>query len=202
VGHLRKEETRRLARELGLPVAEKAESQEICFVSGDYRAFLRQRAGDAMSPGVIRDTAGAVRGHHSGIADFTIGQRHGLGIGSPTPLYVIALDATKDEVIVGADRDLFSREVEVGRVNWISIEALPGPRRVLAKLRYTQEAMPARLVPVSADRVRLGFDQPQRAVTPGQAAVFYDAEEPEIVLGGGTILGSSQEVIDPLPAAG
>ena len=187
VGDLNKSETRRLAQELGLPVAEKRESQEICFVPGDYRAFLRGRAGGAIRPGVIRDTSGAVRGEHPGIAYFTIGQRHGLGIGNPSPLYVIALDAARDEVVVGADRDLWVREVEVDRLHLISGEPFRGRRPVLAKLRYAQPAAPATIHPMPEGRARLSFDEPQRAVAPGQAAVCYDASDPDLVLGGGTI---------------
>jgi tRNA-specific 2-thiouridylase len=124
VGHLQKEETRRIARELGLPVAEKRESQEICFVSGDYRAYLRQRSGEAIRPGVIRDTSGVVRGRHQGVPYFTIGQRHGLGINNSSPLYVIALDAAKDEVIVGDEEALLSHEIVAGRVNMVAPDDL------------------------------------------------------------------------------
>jgi tRNA-uridine 2-sulfurtransferase len=190
VGHLTKAETRRLAHEWGLPVAEKPESQEICFVEGDYRAYLRRRAGESIRPGVIRDTSGAVRGRHPGLPHFTIGQRHGLGIGNPAPLYVIALDAARNEVVVGEARELLRQEVEVGRVNPIAVEAFAESRSVLAMLRSTQAAVKARLVPLGGDRIRLRFEEPQRAVAPGQAAVFYDAEEPDIVLGGGTILAA------------
>jgi len=189
VGHLTKEETRRMARECGLPVAEKQESQEICFVSGDYRGYLRQRAAEAIRPGVIRDTSGAVRGRHPGVAYFTIGQRHGLGIHSPSALYVVALDAIRDEVIVGGGDDLWCSEVQVGQINPIATDALDAPRRVLAKIRYAHAAVAATLDPGSTGRLRVRFDEAQRAVAPGQAAVFYDLDDPEIVLGGGTILG-------------
>jgi tRNA-specific 2-thiouridylase len=189
VGHLRKDETRQLARELGLAVAEKRESQEICFVKGDYRAYLRERAGEAVRPGIVRDTGGRVRGSHPGVAHFTIGQRHGLGIHNPSPLYVIALDAEQGEVIVGEERELWAREIEVGEVTLISGEPLAASCRVLAKVRYSQADSPATITPAAMGRARLVFDHPQRAVAPGQAAVFYDAEEPDVVLGGGMILG-------------
>jgi tRNA-specific 2-thiouridylase len=189
VGHLCKNDTRRIARDLGLPVAEKPESQEICFVAGDYRAFLRAEAGDAIRAGVIRDTAGEVLGQHPGVGYFTVGQRHGLRLGSPSPLYVVALDATRHEVIVGAERELFRSEVDVGRVHWLAPDSLRSSGRVLVKLRYAHAATPAMLTPVAADHLRVVFHEPQRAVTPGQAAVFYDADDPELVLGGGTILG-------------
>lgn len=187
VGHLRKEETRRLARELGLKVAEKADSQEICFVPRDYRAYLQTRVGSALSPGAIRDTSGAVRGKHPGVAFFTVGQRRGLGVGGSQALYVIDLDPKRNEVIVGEDRDLWAQEVEVAQVNLIAVDRLIAPRRVLAKLRYAQAPAPATLESRGEDRVRLRFDDPQRAVAPGQAAVFYDAEDPDLVVGGGTI---------------
>jgi tRNA-uridine 2-sulfurtransferase len=199
VGHLRKEETRRLARELALPVAEKPESQEICFVGGDYRAYLRRRAGESIRPGVIRDTKGVVRGQHSGVPYFTVGQRHGLGIGSPAPLYVIALDAARNEVLVGEERELLSSTVEVGRVRLIAGQTPGGVGPVLVKIRSTQPAVPASLIPVSADRVRLRFEEAQRAVAPGQAAVFYDMDDPEVVLGGGTILGRVPEAAGAPP---
>ena len=187
VGHLSKEETRRLARELGLAVAGKPDSQEICFVSGDYRTYLRERAGMAIQPGAIRDTGGTVRGLHQGLPFYTVGQRRGLGIGSHSPLYVIDLDRRRNEVIVGEDRDLWTREVEVDRVNLIAVARLGGPQRVLAKIRYAQAAAPATAIPLAGRRLRLCFDEPQRAMAPGQAAVLYDASEPDLVVGGGTI---------------
>jgi tRNA-specific 2-thiouridylase len=187
VGHLRKEETRRLAAEVGLAVAEKPDSQEICFVPRDYREFLRERVGPAIVPGAIRDTSGAVRGEHPGVAYYTVGQRRGLGIGSHRPLYVIDLDPEKNEVIVGEERELWIREVVAESVNLSAVERLDAPRRVLAKVRYAQAPAPATAVPLSGDRVGLCFDEPQRAPAPGQAAVFYDAEDPDLLVGGGTI---------------
>jgi tRNA-specific 2-thiouridylase len=187
VGHLTKEETRRIAGELGLAVAGKPDSQEICFAPGDYRAYLRQRVGAALVPGTIRDTGGAVRGRHPGVAFYTVGQRRGLGIGGHEALYVIDLDPATNEVIVGQDRDLWTREVDLERVNLIAIEALTAPRRVLAKIRYAQAPAPATMIPLAADAVRLCFEEPQRAVAPGQAAVCYDANDPDLVVGGGTI---------------
>jgi tRNA-specific 2-thiouridylase len=187
VGHLRKEDTRRMARELGLAVADKPDSQEICFASGDYRTYLQERAGAAILPGAIRDTTGTVRGQHQGLAFYTVGQRRGLGVGSQRPLYVVDLDPLRNELIVGEDRDLWTHEVEVGRVNLIAVARLDGPERILAKIRYAQSAAPATATPLPGGRVRLCFDQPQRAVAPGQAAVFYDVNDPDLVVGGGTI---------------
>lgn len=187
VGHLRKEETRRIARELDLPVAGKPDSQEICFVPRDYRSYLRERVGAAIAPGTIRDTSGAVRGQHPGVAYFTVGQRRGLGLGDSVPLYVVDLDPERNEIIVGQDRDLWTPVAEVERVNLIAMERLTAPRRVLAKVRYTQPPAPATIFPLGGDRIRLRFDQPQRAVAPGQAAVFYELADPDLVVGGGTI---------------
>lgn len=188
VGQLRKEETRRLAAELGLPVASKPDSQEICFVPGDYRAYLRERAGEAIRPGAIRDTGGTLRGQHQGLAFYTVGQRRGLGLAAREPLYVIDLDPATNEVIVGEDKDLWTREVEVGRVNLIAVAEMTGPQRVRAKIRYAAAAAAATAHPAGPDRLRLRFDEPQRAVAPGQAAVFYDEADPDLVVGGGTIL--------------
>jgi tRNA-specific 2-thiouridylase len=187
VGHLHKDETRRIAADLGLAVAGKPDSQQACFAPDDYRPYVRARAGDGIAPGVIRDTAGTVRGRHQGLALYTVGQRRGLGLGNPRPLYVIDLDPAANEVIVGEDRDLWTREVRVEALNWVAIPALEAPRRVLAKIRYAQPAAAASLQAVAGDGVALTFDEPQRAVAPGQAAVFYAAEDPDLVLGGGTI---------------
>jgi tRNA-specific 2-thiouridylase len=189
VGHLAKEDTRRIARDLGLAVADKRESQEICFVPGDYRVFLRQRVGASIQPGTVRDTSGKIRGRHPGVPYFTIGQRRGLGCYNPSPLYVVSLDAANNEVIVGDDAALWCRGIEVGRVNLIPLETLDAPRRALVKVRYKHTATPATLRPASADRVHVECDEPQRAIAPGQAAVFYDRDDPEVVLGGGVILG-------------
>jgi tRNA-specific 2-thiouridylase len=187
VGHLCKEETRRIAAGLGLAVAQKPDSQEICFVPGDYRDYLRDRLGPAIQPGVIRDTRGSVRGRHAGVAFYTVGQRRGLGIGAGLPMYVVDLDPGRNEVIVGDAEELWTREVEAEHVNLVSVERLAPSHRVLAKVRYAQAPALATAIPLSGDRVRLFFDEPQRAPAPGQAAVFYAADDPDLLLGGGTI---------------
>jgi tRNA-specific 2-thiouridylase len=117
-----------------------------------------------------------------------VGQRRGLGIGNQRPLYVVDLDPARNEVIVGEDRDLWTLEVEVGRVNLIAVSRLDGPQRMLAKVRYAQTAALATVNPLPGGHVRLRFEEPQRAVAPGQAAVFYDVSDPELLVGGGTIL--------------
>ncbi len=187
VGDLRKEETRQIARELGLPVAEKPESQEICFVRRDYREYLRERVGASIAPCASRDTRGTVRGRHPGLAFYTVGQRRGLGLGNPLPLYVVDLDPARNEVIVGEDGDLWVRDAEVVNTNLIAPPCLDAPLRVLAKVRYAHPPAPATISPQAEGHILLTFDAPQRAVAPGQAAVFYDAADPGLVVGGGTI---------------
>ncbi|MBI4537314.1 MAG: tRNA 2-thiouridine(34) synthase MnmA [candidate division NC10 bacterium] len=187
LGDLEKADTRRIAAELGLPVAEKPESQQVCFAAGDYRAYLRQRAAGLFAPGVIRDVDGTPLGRHGGLALYTVGQRHGLGLGSPRPYYVVRLDTARNEVIVGGAEDLDVSEVELEALNLIALPDLPDARSVLAKVRSTGPAVPATLWPPHQGRARLAFRAPQRAVAPGQAAVLYDAEDPDLVLAGGTI---------------
>ena len=201
VGPLHKDETRRIAADLGLAVAGKPDSQQVCFAPQDYRPYLRERAGAAIRPGLIRDVGGSVRGRHQGLALYTVGQRRGLGLGNPHPLYVIDLDPAANEVIVGEDRDLWTRTVRVEALNWIAIPALAAPRRVLAKIRYAQAPAAARLEPTAEDAVALTFEEPQRAMTPGQAAVFYAAEDPDLVLGGGTIRRQGVPTAAPPPDA-
>lgn len=183
-----KTETRTLARELGLPVADKPDSQDICFVAeaGGYRAFLRSRIPDSVRPGEIRDVHGSVLGKHAGIAFFTIGQRRGLGIsGQREPLYVVDIDAASNAVIVGDEARLYCRRFLVEEVNWIAFDRLTEPLAVTARIRYNMPEAAATIFPVEETTcVEVQFDSPQRAVTPGQAAVFYRGD---VVVGGGTI---------------
>ncbi len=190
LGPLAKADTRRLARDFGLPVADKAESQEVCFAAGDYRAYLRERLGEALTPGTIRDVAGTPRGRHAGLPFYTVGQRHGLGLGNSRPLYVVELNPRTNEVIVGEDSDLWTRQMEVEALNLIAVDRLSSPLRVRAKIRYAHEPQAATATPLAADRLRLTFDEPQRAAAPGQAAVLYDLDDPDVVVGGGTICRS------------
>jgi tRNA-specific 2-thiouridylase len=188
VGDYTKEETRRLAAARGLPVAEKPESQEICFVPRDYREIVRQRVGATLRPGPIRHLDGRTLGVHAGLADFTVGQRKGLGISAGHPLYVVGLDAATNTVLVGGDQDLWVREALLERCNYIAFPEPPGPIRVRAKGRYAQPEAEAVLTPLGFGRARLRFAAPQRAIAPGQAAVWYDPEDPTVVVGGGTIV--------------
>jgi tRNA-specific 2-thiouridylase len=185
LGARRKPEVRAIARDLRLPVRDKPDSQEICFVpDDDYLRLLRERRPHALKPGVIVDTRGRVLGEHGGVARFTIGQRHGLGIAVGEPRYVVDIDPVKAVLTVGAREELLRREMDVAVVRWPSGGLPPEGTRASVQIRYTHRAAPATLSPQEADRVRVTFDEGQPAITPGQAAVFYDDD---VVLGGGWI---------------
>jgi tRNA-specific 2-thiouridylase len=187
LGGLLKAETRVMAAGRGLPTRSSPESQEICFLSGeDYRSFLERRDPDGASRrGSVVDTAGRRLGEHRGVFRFTIGQRRGLGIASDEPYYVVALRPGPREVVVGRREELFSRRVEAASFSWIGGIPDEARRRAEAQVRYRHPAAPGRLEPLGKDRVRFVFDEPQLAVTPGQALVCYDGER---VLGGGWIV--------------
>jgi tRNA-specific 2-thiouridylase len=185
VGDLTKDEVRGMARRLGLPNAEKAESQEICFVpDDDYAGFVERHAPAADRSGPIVDRTGRPLGTHSGVHRFTVGQRKGLGLTSPRPLYVLNVLPAERTVVVGEEADLESRALEVRGVNWLSVPRPSGPLRASVRIRYRHAEAEASLDPLPEGGVRVRFDLPQRAVTPGQAAVFYDGE---VCLGGGWI---------------
>jgi tRNA-specific 2-thiouridylase len=188
LGALTKPEVREIARRLAVPVAEKPESQEICFVpSGDYVRFIESylhEQGSALPEGAgdIVSTTGAVLGRHEGLHRYTVGQRRGLGIASGKPMYVVALDRAKNRLVVGEDDSLHSRVAEVRNVNWIPL-AKPGePLEATVRIRNRHEPAEAEITPNGDTRARIEFREPQRAITPGQAAVFYSGE---MVLGGG-----------------
>ena len=183
-GGMSKPDIRRLAGELRLPVHDKPDSQEICFVpDNDYRRLLRERIPGSIKPGPVCGLDGAVLGEHPGVQLFTIGQRHGLRIAFGKPMYVVRLDRDTNTVVVGPDSALMRRELTVSHVNW-QIDPPAGPFRAHVKIRYTQPARPATVEPLDGARARIEFDEPVRAVAPGQAAVFYDDE---MLLGGGWI---------------
>ncbi|MGQ9458201.1 MAG: aminomethyltransferase beta-barrel domain-containing protein, partial [Anaerolineae bacterium] len=176
---------RQMARERNLPVAEKPESQEICFVAdGDYRRFLRDWAPGAFRPGPIVDRQGRILGQHQGLPGYTIGQRKGLGIAASEPLYVLEIDAAHNRLVVGPAEEPGARALLAEDVHYVQGEPPPGPCRITAKIRYQAPDAPARLEPGAGNTARLTFDKPLRDITPGQAVVFYQGEE---VLGGGTI---------------
>jgi tRNA-specific 2-thiouridylase len=191
LGRLTKPEVREVARQRGLKLAEKPDSQEICFIpGGDYKQFLTaylEEQGEPMpgTAGELVASSGEVIGHHDGISGFTVGQRKGLGVSSPSPLYVLQIDPASHRVTVGADEELATRTLRARRLNWISIPELTAPMRVRVKIRHRHEPAWATLEPAGPGEVVATFDEPQRAVTPGQSAVFYDGDE---VVGGGWIV--------------
>jgi len=188
LGDKTKEETRRLAEELRLHVAGKPESQEICFVpTRDYRDYLRQHQPAALSPGPIVTSDGTEVGRHEGVAFYTVGQRRGLGVASTKPLFVSEIRPEANTLVVGDEALLYRHEAYVEAPNWVAIEQLEGPLRVTAKARYKAPEVPATIEP-DGERVRVNFDEPQRAITPGQTIVFYDGD---LVVGGGTIEGAA-----------
>jgi tRNA-specific 2-thiouridylase len=191
LGGMVKTQVRELAKELQLPVAEKNDSQEICFVpNGDYAAFIdayfREKGFDAtQTRGEIVDRSGRVWGQHTGTHHYTVGQRRGLRVAAGEPLYVIATDPKTQRVIVGRNDELLRGTLVAKDVNWVSVTPIEEPRQACVKIRNKHVAASATLIPTGDYlRIEVHFDQPQRAVTPGQAAVFYDGE---LVLGGGWI---------------
>jgi len=192
LGEMSKPEVRDVAREHSLAVAEKSESQEICFVpDGNYAGFIDRyleatgSAGRNPGEGEIVEANGAVVGHHAGIHRYTVGQRRGIGIASSQPLYVINIDASKNQVTVGHQDDLLSDEFTAAGVNWIAFDKPGHPVRAEVRVRYRHTPAAATITPIENNRVRVNFDEPQRAITPGQATVFYRGDE---VVGGGWIV--------------
>jgi tRNA-uridine 2-sulfurtransferase len=193
LGEMEKPQVRHIASDSGLPVAQKPDSQEICFIpGGDYSTFLRAYLEEQNEPmpdlsGDLVSTSGEVIGHHQGIHSFTVGQRKGLGLSTPNPLYVLAIHPESHQVTVGPDEDLLTRSLTANRLNWISIPGLAEGEsiRVTAKIRHRHTPAPATLTGAGDDLVQATFDEPQRAITPGQAAVFYQGDE---VVGGGWII--------------
>ena len=187
LGGYLKEEVRNMAAELGLRSAGKAESQDICFVpDGDYSSFLERLSGKSMPEGDIVDSLGNVLGRHKGICSYTVGQRKGLKIARGEPLFVLDIDGARNEVIVGAANEVFSDGLVAEGISWIDGETLKKEIRAEVKIRYSRSSAAARILPAGNNQVRVLFDQPQRAVTRGQSAVFYAGSR---LLGGGIISG-------------
>ncbi len=185
LGELSKAEVRAIAESAGLVTASKHESQDICFISnGNYGAFLERWTGRRDPDGEILDQDGRVIGRHHGAVRYTIGQRRGLGIAAEQPFYVVTKDMEKHTVTVGPESALYSRELTASDFNWLSIPEPDRPLRATARTRYRQKEYAATVWPLEGSRVRLVFDRPQRAITPGQAVVLYGGD---LVLGGGTI---------------
>lgn len=191
LGEMTKPEVRELARGYGLALAEKPDSQEICFVpGGDYKNFLDAylaESGESLpdTAGELVTTDGEVVGEHHGIHNFTVGQRKGLGVATGSPLYVIQIKGDARQVVVGDQDQLYSRTLRARRINLISVDELREAMRVAVKIRHRHEAAPAIIERTGDDEMLVTFDEPQRAITPGQAAVFYDGD---VVVGGGWIV--------------
>lgn len=185
LGGMTKAQNREVVEKAGLEIAGKPDSQDICFIKdGDYAGFL-ERAGVVMTPGSFIDPAGGVLGQHQGQARYTVGQRKGLGLSFDSPRYVLAKSALENTVTLGTGDALFSDRLVATDCNWISGGTPKAPFRATVKTRYSQTEAPATVTPLSDGNVQVEFDTPQRALTPGQAAVFYHGEQ---VLGGGRIL--------------
>jgi tRNA-specific 2-thiouridylase len=185
LGDLTKGQVREIARERNLPVAEQPESQDVCFLAdGDYRRFLAGRVPHLFQPGHIRDTSGRVLGQHQGLPAYTIGQRKGLGITAPEPLYVLGIEPGENALVVGTAGELGRDECTVEGIHIVSGEPLTAPLRAMAQIRYRARPTKVTVTPLPQTKAHVRFDDPQRDITPGQFLVLYDGE---IVLGGGII---------------
>ncbi|MBR6259528.1 MAG: tRNA 2-thiouridine(34) synthase MnmA [Oscillospiraceae bacterium] len=186
LGCMTKAEVRRVAASQGIRTAGKPESQDICFVqNGDYGDFIERYTERTFPEGPFTDRNGRVLGTHKGIIRYTVGQRRGLGISSSEPLYVCGIDPASNTVILGNDSDLYSKELYAKDINLISVPSIERPLRLKAKVRYRQPEQWAVVCQTGPDEIRVVFDEPQRAITPGQAVVLYDGD---VVVGGGTII--------------
>lgn len=185
LGEYTKPQIRELARDFKLPVANRAESQDLCFLgNGDYRGFLLRNSVEVLNPGPILTQEGQKVGEHQGLAFYTIGQRKGLGIASPDPLYVLEKNVEQNALVVGSKELLGKWELGASQVNWVSGEPPRGPFQAGIKIRYKALFADGTVLPVGADEAEVKFDQPVMGITPGQAAVFYDGD---VCLGGGII---------------
>lgn len=185
LGGLSKARVRELAEEAGFQNAQRRESQDICFVpDGDYAGFIERYTGKTAEPGDFVDVLGQVCGRHRGIIRYTVGQRRGLGLSFPQPMYVCGIDPVENRVVLGEESELFSRKLTARDLNFIAAEGLPSPVRVTAKIRHRHGEQPATAVQTGPDELEVRFDSPQRAVTRGQAVVLYDGDA---VVASGTI---------------
>ena len=192
LGEYKKDEVRRMAASYDLKVADKPESQEICFVTdNDYHRFLREKAGAKINPGPFLGTGGNVLGRHQGLAYYTVGQRKGLGITFGEPMYVVALDPSRNAVILGRENEVFGRELVAADNNFILYEGVSSPLAVQAKIRYAAKPAEAILYPGPDGSIKISFTEPQRAITPGQAVVYYEGD---YLVGGGTITSGEWRV--------
>ena len=188
LGNYTKEQVRQIAEEAGLVNSRKRDSQDICFVqSGTYADFIERYTGKKYPEGDFVDMDGKVLGHHKGVIRYTIGQRKGLGLALPQSMYVVKLDLPGNKVVLGFEEDLYSTEMTVRDLNLIDCDTIEEPRRALVKTRYSHKGAEATVWQTDADEIKVRFDVPQRAITAGQAAVFYDGD---VVIGGGEIIGA------------
>jgi len=186
IGDYPKPEIRAIAEKFGLPTASRKDSQDLCFLGGeDYRNFLQRNAAEMLHPGEILTRQGKTVGTHNGLANYTIGQRKGLGVASLVPLYVLGKNSGTNTLIVGTQDELGSRELTAREVNWLSGDTPSGPFRAEVKIRYTAKEAEALVTPINGNQVQVRFDAPQRDSTAGQAAVFFDGD---VMIGGGIIL--------------
>src|SRR5215207_8165529 len=186
VGDYPKPEIRAIAEKYGLPTASRKDSQDLCFLAGeDYRNFLQRNAAEMLQPGEILTRDGQSVGEHGGLANYTIGQRKGLGVASAVPLYVLGKNAATNTLIVGTQEELGSQELTSREVNWLSGETPKEPFRAEVKIRYTAREAEAWVTPIDGNQAQVRFDAPQRDITAGQAAVFFQSD---VVIGGGIIL--------------
>ncbi len=185
LGEFVKPQVRQLARDMQLPVAERAESQDLCFLAdGDYHRFLKEQSPAVVQPGEVQDRSGRILGEHRGLAFYTIGQRKGLGVYGPEPYYVLEKDRQNNRLIIGTEGELGRSQLTANQVNWVSGRAPEGPLRAQVKIRYKAREAWATVEPLGEDRMRIEFDEPLRDITPGQAAVVYNGDT---CLGGGII---------------
>lgn len=195
VGGMEKPAVRVLARKYGLLTADKPDSQEICFVyDDDYGRFLGERIPEAIRPGPMLNTRGEVIGEHQGLPLYTVGQRKGLGLTTKRPMYVVALDPARNAVVVGADEETYHVGLTASDMNWIAVPGLTEPIRCTAKIRRMAAEAPCTVYPEAGGVIRIAFDEPQRAITPGQSVVLYQGRW---VLGGGTIDASGEFSREP-----
>lgn len=181
-----KAQIRKIAKEHGLAVASKPDSEDICFIpDGDYKKFLEENSSITQKPGNIVNDKGEILGKHTGLYKYTIGQRKGLGISNKVPLFVKGFNIEKNELIVGEENEIFTKETIVNDINLMIIDKLEEPMNVMAKIRYAAKEAKAIIYPLEGDKIKVEFEEPQRAITPGQSVVFYIDD---IVLGGGKIV--------------
>ncbi len=187
IGSLSKTEVKKKALKMGLPIAHRPESQEICFIpDNNYSSFLHEKIPGAFRPGYILDINNRIVGKHKGIINFTIGQRKGIGIAAQHPLYVLEIRSNENSIVVGTNEDLYKNKLIASHIHIISESQITEPVSVKAKIRYKHKEAKARIFPEESNLFRVEFEKLQRAITPGQAVVFYDGD---LVIGGGTIIG-------------